>query len=186
MIQAPPSNNALQLTRSAPVTGTAALAAERSVIRTPMNARWRTVFRSLVASEWLLSLINVGGSVPAGIQDAANQSFARDPRPFQFFLAVACSLGLLKIGAEIGLFLFKRWTRPLFAAVAIAGVLAPFAVAVLPQELAGIPNRPLDQSLAILLSMADGAIIALAYGSPVAVLFARGASRVAPSVESAG
>jgi hypothetical protein len=151
-----------------------------------MSERWRMVFRSLVASEWLLSLITVGGSVPPGVQDAANQSFARNPRPFQFFLAIACSLGLLKIAAEIGLFLFKRWARPLFAALAVTGVLAPFLVAVLPHELAGIPNRPLDQSLAVLLSMVDGAIIALAYGSPVAVLFARGASMVAPSGESAG
>jgi hypothetical protein len=125
-------------------------------------------------------------SVPTEIQAKANLSYARDPAPFRLFLAVACTLGALKIAAEIGLFFFRRWARPLFATMALASVLAPFLVAVLPPEVLGASNPPLDQSIGALLSLADGAIIALAYGSPVASLFVRVAPDLGPGVEHAG
>jgi len=62
---------------------------------------------------------------PAEVQEAANRSFVRDPTPFRLFLGMACSLGVLKIAADIGLFFFKRWARPLFATLAVTGVFAP-------------------------------------------------------------
>jgi len=151
-----------------------------------MNGRWKTVLRSLLLAEWVLVLVlGVGGSVPQELQGIANQTYAKDPRPFHLFLAIACSLGLLKIIAQIGLFLFKRWARPLFTIIAISAVIVPFAVMVLPPGLTGMPNPPLAESLAVLLSMMDGAIVALAYASPVGALFVQ-APQTHPGVENAG
>src|SRR5712691_9126221 len=107
--------------------------------------RFKAVFRGLVLGEWALNLAFLAATVPPEVQDRANQSFARDARPFLLFLGIACSLGLLKIAAEVGLFWFKRWARPLFATTAILGILAPFAVAVLPPEVAGVTNSPLEE-----------------------------------------
>jgi len=150
-----------------------------------MNGRCKTLLRSLVVAEWVLNLLlAVGGSVPQELQDIANQTYAKDPRPFLLFLAVACSLGLLKIVAQIGLFSFKNWARPLFTLLAISGLAIPFVVAVLPSGLADIPNPPLAKSLAVLLCMIDGAIIALAYASPVKALFVRVVPQTGPSVNA--
>ena len=146
-----------------------------------MNGRYKTVFRGLVLAQWALTLLSLAGSVPPELQDRANQSFVSDPTPFHIFLGVACGLGVLKIVAAIGLLFFKRWARPLFAALAVLGVLAPFLVGVLPAEFR-VSDPPLAQSVAILLSMLDGAIVALAYAPGFRGLFRAGATSIQPEV----
>jgi hypothetical protein len=131
-------------------------------------------------------LLSLGGSVPAEVQDLANQAFAKNPKPFYLFLAIMCSLGLLKITVEVGLFFFKRWARPVFAILAVSRILAPLAASLLPPEVAAMKDPPLEQTLGILLTMMDGAIIALAYGSAVATLFSGGTPLSGPGAENAG
>jgi hypothetical protein len=151
-----------------------------------MISRHRRVFRSLVVLVWVLNLLFFAESVPQELQEEANRSFGRDPTPFLIFLAVACSLGIAKLIAEIGLLLLRRWARPLFAAMLVAGVLAPFLVGVLPPDLARLANvnPPLAESISTLLSTLEGAIIALAYASPVRDLFVPTATEKAARVDS--
>lgn len=150
-----------------------------------MNGRWKKVLRSLLVAECVVNLIlGVAGSVPQGLQDTANGTYAKDPRPFHLFLAIACSLGLLKIVAQVALFMFKHWARPLFTILAIAGIVGPFVGTILPPELAGISNPPFAQSMADLLSMMDGATIALIYASPVGALFVRAMPQTDPRVDN--
>jgi hypothetical protein len=55
------------------------------------------------------------GAVAPEVQEQASQSCASDPRPSLVFVAVTDVAGVLKIIADIGLFLFRPWARPLFA-----------------------------------------------------------------------
>jgi hypothetical protein len=81
-------------------------------------------------------------------------SWVSDPR---FFL----SIGIGKLLSSLGLFLFLSWGRwLLLAVVAISLASVPFA-----GVSAGIP---LDNIIGYFLSLTDGAILALAFFSPLA------------------
>ena len=81
-------------------------------------------------------------------------SWVIDPR---FFL----SIGIGKILSSLGLFLFLSWGRwLLLAVVTVSLVSVPFA---------GVSTGvPLDNIVGCLLSLTDGAILALAFFSPLA------------------
>jgi len=107
-------------------------------------------FRHSVQEAQLLSMSGYGGL-----------SFIQHPA---FYL----SFGVAKLVATVGLVFFLPWGRWLLGAIALAGLSSlPFS---------GISvGTPLDGIIASLLTLSDGAIIALAFSPPLAQAMRRNA-----------
>jgi hypothetical protein len=133
----------------------------------------RTIFRGLVAGQWLLALI----STPA-VQSRYFSGDAVSDAPtltLQAWLVALFGIALLtaSIMASIGMWRFRRWGRTLFVAAEvtslISGLLVPFLEWPTSAPTTPFPTTPLDG----LSGPMTGAIIALAYASPLASEFRR-------------
>jgi hypothetical protein len=81
--------------------------------------------------------------------------------PFTQHPAFYLSFGVAKLLATIGLVLFLPWGRWLLVAIAVAGLASlPFTGVAI--------GAPLDGIIGSLLTLSDGALLALSFSSPIA------------------
>lgn len=145
------------------------------------NARFRWLLVAYV-------VITVGAAtaflVPGGYSEELANAFAQEPDPWllrdiRWTMAIGISLLLATIVGLVGLFLLRRWGRAVSLYSTIAGLLLYLFSG---PEVTSALERTLFEASALLW----GAILALAYHSPVADRFgAKNASRPEPLRDSA-
>lgn len=119
------------------------------------------IFRTFLISDAFLTSVNI----LAGVVMATGADAVESP---ESLLSVSIEIAVLVIwiAALAGLWRFRNWARPLYLAVAGVGVLGSLLV--------GSEQRSgLVEALNAVCWLATGAIIALAYWSPVAAAFQR-------------
>jgi hypothetical protein len=119
----------------------------------------------------ILADIAVAVFAPTGYSEALSHAFENEPQPILLdnlglMLAIALPIAVSAIAGIVGLYLFKAWARPLSLVSTIAGSIVLVFTG---PALYGAAEYMLWEASTLLW----GAILALAYYSPVAIHFER-------------
>jgi len=133
----------------------------------------KLVFRGLVLGEWLVPLVGTPAVYTRFFTPDAAQDAPALPSGTWLIVLYGITISIAAVVASIGLWRFRRWGRTLFVAVQIVslafGLLAPLLRWLPMKPTTPFPTAPLDW----LVGPMTGAIIALAYASPIAAEFGR-------------
>jgi hypothetical protein len=130
----------------------------------------------------LLAEIAVAIFAPTGYSEALSEAFENEPQPalvenLGLMVAIALPIAVAAIAGIIGLYLFKAWGRPLSLVSTIAGLIVYVFTG---PALYGAAEYMLWEAS----TLVWGALLALAYYSPVAIHFERPKQWSESTVES--
>lgn len=133
----------------------------------------RTIFRGLVAGQWLIALLGTP-AIYAQFFTADAVREAPPPQTWWWLLSLfGLTLSAAAVVASIGLWRFRPWGRSLFVALEVVtlgiALLSPLFNWPTSASTTRMSTTPLDW----LIGPMTGAIIALAYASPIASEFCR-------------
>ena len=127
-------------------------------------------FRQLLLLYVLLELASIAlGHIPNSYSPTLSEAYSNEPNPWLLqqtwlFFGILAILGAIGIAGLVGLFLFRAWGRTLSVSFTLAVlVLMPFAGPTLYSALEQLPSEAA--------STVWGAILALAFWSPVSARF---------------
>ena len=144
----------------------------------------RESFRRLILLYIALILADIAVAffAPTGYSGALSEAFENEPAPalvanLGLMVAIALPISVAAIAGIIGLYLFKTWGRPLSLVSTIAGLIVYLFTG---PTLYGAAEYMLWEAS----TLVWGAILALAYHSPVAIHFERPKQWSESTVES--
>jgi len=134
----------------------------------------RSIFRALVLGEWIILLVGLPGVWARFFIGVGTHETVTVPSEAWYFPIVVTAISMAAIAASIGLWQFRRWGRILYVATQVislaAGLMAPTLLHWrATNSVRPFPTTPIDW----LSGPITGAIIALAYASPIGAEFER-------------